>query len=113
MLRVRHYPDLQVIDSLNRTIYLDCKTYSRETRAQTLRSFYLSVTDDPKITRDALHLIIGFELKKSTKDGQNRFSPQSWSIWTLDSLSLQIKYEFNASNRDLYARLGLLAEESL
>jgi hypothetical protein len=82
-------------------------------RDQTLRSFYLSLTDDPKITCDAMHLIFGFELKKLSHAGQNRFFPLRWSVWTLDSLSLQIKYEFNASNRELYAKHGLLAEESL
>lgn len=107
------YPDLQVTDQGGRIVYLDCKTYSRETRDQTFRSFYLSLTDDPKITCDAMHLILGFELAPIPEAGQNRFFPQRWSVWTLDRLSLQIKYEFNASNRDLYAEHGLLAEESL
>lgn len=35
------YPDLQITDRRGRTVYLDCKIYSRETRDQTLRSFYL------------------------------------------------------------------------
>lgn len=107
------YPDLQVTEPGGRIVYLDCKTYSQETRNQTLRSFYLSLTDDPKITCDAMHLIFGFELKRVSEAGQNRFFPQKWSVWTLDELSLQIKYEFNASNRDLYAKQGLLSEESL
>ena len=107
------YPDLEITDRRGRTIYLDCKTYSRETRAQTFRSFYLSLTDDPKITHDAMHLIFGFELKKVSQGDQNVFVPQGWSVWTLDGLSLQIKYEFNASNRELYAEHGLLAQESL
>ena len=107
------YPDLEVTDSHGRTIYLDCKTYSQETRDQTLRSFYFSLTDDPKITRDAMHLIVGFELKKVSNNGNHAFIPRGWSLWSLDGLSLQMKYEFNASNRQLYAKDGLLAEESL
>ena len=70
------------------------------------------LTDDPQITRDSLHLIFGFELKNAPVGRQNRFVPQSWSIWTLDSLSLRIEYEFNASNRELYSS-GPLTEESL
>ena len=84
------YPDLETTDRRGRTVYLDCKTYSRETRNQTLRSFYLSLSDDPKITRDAMHLILGVELRKTSQQGRNVFVPEKWSLWTLDTLSLQI-----------------------
>lgn len=75
------YPDLEVTDAQGRAAYLDCKTYSQETRDQTFRSFYLSLTDDPKITKDALHIILGFELKNTQRAGQNNFVPQGWTIW--------------------------------
>ena len=60
-----------------------------------------------------MHLILGVELRKTSQQGRNVFVPEKWSLWTLDTLSLQIKYEFNASNRELYAQNGLLADGSL
>ena len=72
----------------------------------------MSLTDDPKITKDALHIIFGFELEKTQRASQNTFVPQAWTIWSLDALSLQLKYEFNASNRDLYAKQSLLADRA-
>jgi hypothetical protein len=77
---------------------------------QTFRSFYLSLTDDPKITKDAFHLLIGFELEIDGRRGV--YVPSAWGIWTLDCLMLQIKYEFNANNRQIYASGALLADGS-
>lgn len=79
------YPDVEVTDARGRTIYLDCKTYSQETRDQTFRSFYLSLTSDPKITKDALHVIVGFELKVVPRGPQKTFVPQAWALWSLDA----------------------------
>ena len=33
----------------------------------------------------------------------------SWQIYTLDKLLVQVKHEFNASNRELYTKEALLA----
>ncbi len=38
------------------------------------------------------------------------FVPIAWEIYTLDKLLVQVKHEFNASNRDLYRPEALIAE---
>ncbi len=37
----------------------------------------------------------------------------SWQIYTLDRLLLQVKHEFNTSNRELYTKEALLAKGKL
>ena len=104
------YPDIQIEDEWNRTIYLDCKTYNTLTKDQTFRTFYFSPSKDPKITRDAFHLLMSFELDTAEREGRRAFIPISWQIYTLDKLLIQVKHEFNASNKDLYTKEALLAQ---
>lgn len=104
------YPDIQIEDEEGRTIYLDCKTYSAKTKDQSFRTFYFSPSDDPKITKDAFHLVMSFELDIENRKGKRTFVPTSWQIHTLDKLLVQVKHEFNASNRDLYRKDALLSE---
>ncbi|HDL60632.1 MAG TPA: hypothetical protein ENH14_04150 [candidate division WOR-3 bacterium] len=103
------YPDIQIEDEWNRTIYLDCKTYNTLTKDQTFRTFYFSPSKDPKITKDAFHLLMSFELDTAEREGRRAFIPVSWQIYTLDKLLIQVKHEFNASNKDLYTKESLLA----
>ncbi len=102
------YPDIQIEDRFGRTIYLDCKTYSAATKNQSFRTFYFSPSADPKITRDAFHLLMSFELSVSDREGKRAFVPVSWQIYTLERLLVQIKHEFNASNKELYRPESLL-----
>jgi hypothetical protein len=104
------YPDIQIEDELGRTIYLDCKTYNTLTKGQTFRTFYFSPSKDPKITKDAFHLLMSFELDTAEREGRIAFTPISWQIYTLDKLLIQVKHEFNASNKDLYTKEALLAK---
>jgi hypothetical protein len=104
------YPDIQIEDQLGRIAYLDCKTYNTLTKDQSFRTFYFSPSEDPKITRDAFHLLMSFELDFTEMKGKKAYIPISWQIYTLDKLLIQVKHEFNASNRDLYTKEALLAE---
>jgi hypothetical protein len=104
------YPDIQVEDQTGRTVYLDCKTYNTKTKDQSFRTFYFSPSEDPKITRDAFHLLMSFELDTTKRKGKMAFIPISWQIYTLDKLLIQVKHEFNASNRELYTKEALLAQ---
>lgn len=104
------YPDIQIEDENETTIYLDCKTYNIRTKDTTFRSFYFSPSEDPKITTDAFHLLISFELDVAERKGKRAFIPVSWQIYTLDKLMIQVKHEFNASNRELYTEEALLAK---
>jgi len=45
------YPDIELVDAFGRTSYLECKTYNIENIATTQRSFYLSPSEDCKITK--------------------------------------------------------------
>ncbi|MEM2991409.1 MAG: hypothetical protein QXQ02_09555, partial [Halobacteria archaeon] len=103
------YPDIQIEDKLGRTVYLDCKTYNTLTKDQTFRTFFFSPSEDPKFTKDAFHLLISFELNTIERNGRRAFVPISWRIYTLDKLLIQVKHEFNASNKDLYTKDALLA----
>ena len=104
------YPDIQIEDEFNRTIYLDCKTYNTRTKKQTFRTFYFSPSKDPKITRDAFHLLMSFELDIAERKERRAFIPISWQIYTLDKLLIQVKHEFNASNKALYTEEALIAK---
>jgi hypothetical protein len=104
------YPDIQIDDELGRRIYLECKTYSAGTKEQSFRTFYFSPSKDPKITKDAFHLLISFKLDTGERKSRRAFIPISWQIYDLYKLRIQVKHEFNASNRDLYTKEALLAE---
>jgi len=104
------YPDIQMEDIGGRTVYLECKTYNTLVKDTSFRSFYFSPSENPKVTRDAFHLITSFELDRAERKGQSAFIPISWQIYTLDKLLIQVKHEFNASNRDLYTKEALLAQ---
>jgi len=104
------YPDIQIADEFGRITYLDCKTYNTLTKDQTFRTFYFSPSKDPKITSDAFHIIMSFELDTTERKGKRAFIPVSWQIYTLDKLLIQVKHEFNASNKNLYTKEALLAQ---
>jgi len=108
--KVAGYPDIQIEDKFGRTVYLDCKTYNTLTKGQSFRTFYFSPSKDPKITKDAFHLLMSFEITTAERKGKRAFIPVSWQVYTLEKLLIQIKHEFNASNRELYMREALLAE---
>jgi hypothetical protein len=80
---------------------------------ESFRTFYFSPSDDPKITKDAFHLLMSFELDTAERKGEKAFIPISWQIYTLDKLLIQVKHEFNASNKDLYTKEALLAQGTI
>jgi len=51
---------------------------------------------------------MSFELTVSDRKGKRAFVPVSWQIYTLERLLVQIKHEFNASNKELYRPEALL-----
>ena len=55
------------------------------------------------------HLLLSFELTREERKGQMAFVPISWQFYTLENLKVQVKHEFNASNKDLYKPEFLLA----
>lgn len=100
------YPDIVFIDDKKELIYLECKTYSKNNTKDTFRSFYLSATKSGKITKNAPHLLIVFEIEK----GKKYYSANSWKLLTLEDLNVKLKIEFNASNKDLYTRNRIISQ---
>jgi hypothetical protein len=104
------YPDIFIKDTDNRITYLECKTYNQKNIKSSFRSFYFQPSESFKITHDARHLMVGFEIKKERRNEKSVFVPTHWKIYTLEKILVQIKHEFNASNKEIYKPEALLAE---
>jgi hypothetical protein len=107
------YPDIEILDTDGRITYLECKTYNLKSEDSSFRAFYLQPSEDVKITANARHLLVGFEIKVETRKGRKAYAPVRWRVYTLDKLKVQVKHEFNASNNDIYQDAALLAQGGL
>lgn len=93
------YPDVIVTIDHKPSIYLEVKSYAVGKTATRFRSFYLSPSDDPKVTSDGHHLLVGFEVKREG----DRYWPVAFEIVDLYGLDCDMKAEFNSGNKRLYA----------
>src|SRR3989344_4056062 len=65
-------------------------------------------------TKDAHHLIISYEIYIAGKIGKkNVFKCKSWKILNIEKLLVDVKYEFNTHNRQLYSKALILADGKL
>jgi hypothetical protein len=94
------YPDLRVEHLPSKTVvYLDPKLFEETSIKSSFRTFYYEPShENSKVTEDALHLLIGFP-----HDGRTR----EWTfgkprLVDLSDLTVTLKTEFSASNRELY-----------
>lgn len=96
------YPDIEIVtDMVEPAIYLEIKTFNKKNRNTTQRAFYLSPPSSPanaKITRDAHHLLAGFEIVRNG----NRYHPVAFEVIDLYGLSCDVKNEIQSDNRRLY-----------
>lgn len=92
------YPDISFTEG-DHAYYLEVKTFNARTIRSTMRTFYLSPSKDPKITRDASHLLVAIELEEPEADTYQAVSARLLDLYDLECA---IKFEFNASNRALY-----------
>lgn len=99
------YPDLRIATA-DRPIYLEVKTYASENFG-TMRSFYLSPAEDPKVFEDGYHLLVAFEMKQ---DGGS-YLPIAFKLVDLYGLDCDMKAEFNSNNRRLYQPERVLASK--
>jgi len=105
------YPDLCFIDKKTRMNYLECKTYNADNVETSQRSFYLSPSADSKITRDAHHFVLSFEVYvDGRKKNKYVFKCRRWRIIDVEKLPVDVKYEFNSDNERLYSKEYVLAE---
>ena len=100
------YPDIQA-HRAGADFYIEVKTYNLKNRLTTQRSFYVSPSDEFKVTRDAFHLVVAFAMEQG-EDGEYRALSAEWL--NLFELKIRLKLEYNSSNRDLYGdEAGLVA----
>ena len=105
------YPDIIFTDENSRINYLECKTYNIKNISTTQRSFYVSPSEDFKVTHDAIHFALSYEMCVSGTEGDNKiYRCASWKILTLEDLFVDLKYEFQSNNKRLYAKGLVLAE---
>ncbi len=101
--KVTGYPDI-IFWYKDNPYYLECKTYNIENIETTQRSFYFSPSDEFKIIYDAPHFIISFEIYVAgEKENKHIYKCKHYKILSIESLSLDVKYEFNSNNKRMYS----------
>ncbi len=79
------YPDILFKDKNNRYNYLECKTFNEKDLNSSLRTFYLSPSDNFKITTDAHHFLASFEMEKREN---NIFYVKGFKLLTLEKVKV-------------------------
>ncbi|MGC9036161.1 MAG: hypothetical protein ACP5K7_10060 [Verrucomicrobiia bacterium] len=97
------YPD--ILFWFNKTpYYLECKTYNIENINTTQRSFYFSPSDEFKVIYDAPHFILSYEIYVAGEKGYKHiYKCKHYKILSIESLLLDVKYEFNSDNKRMYS----------
>jgi hypothetical protein len=128
------YPDLRITDlESKRVFYLDIKLYATGSRDSSFRTFYFEPRKSTnKVRDDAVHLVIGFEhapSDRSTSINQGDSGPDEkavtqrrsynagwkftrWDLVDLSRFTVQLKAEFQASNRDMYRPEAIVASSA-
>jgi len=96
------YPDIEAVLG-GATFYIEVKSYNPENADTTQRSFFLSPSEDFKVTRDAYHLIFAFAMKQPRR---GVFKAQACKVLDAKNLLCDVKYEFNSDNHRLYGQAG-------
>lgn len=92
------YPDIELETADGRIFYLDPKLYARGSEGSSFRTFYFEPrVGTNKVNRDARHLLVGIAHDFAAT---GRFL--SWQVIDLKTFRVQLKAEFQGSNRDLY-----------
>ena len=89
---------------------MECKTFNIENIETTQRLFYLSLSENLKVTKDAHHFVLCFEIYVGGRRRKNKYKCKSWKILTLENLEVDVKYEFNSDNARMYTPNLILAE---
>ncbi len=97
------YPDI-IFFFKEKPYYLECKTYNLKNISTTQRSFYFSPSDDFKVVHDTHHFALSYEMFLDGRKGdKDIYRCSRYKILSLDSLSLDVKYEFNSDNQRMYS----------
>jgi hypothetical protein len=94
------YPDLRLALPDGSVVYLDPKLFAAKSRTSSLRTFYYEPkTTTSKVQDDARHLLVGVHHNEG-QGGQLRL--EGWDLVDISKINVQLKAEFQASNRDMY-----------
>ncbi len=94
------YPDLRLVLEDQSVVYLDPKLFARGSKTSTLRTFYYEPkSTTSKVQDDARHLLVGVQ-HNGGEGGRIRF--EEWDLVDVSKIKVQLKAEFQASNKDLY-----------
>src|SRR5262249_40644130 len=103
------FPDLRIIDvPSKRVFYLDPKLYATGSRDSSFRAFYFEPKKGTnKVCDDAVHFVIGFEHQTREKNAGWKFT--RWDLVDLSRFTVNLKAEFQGSNRDMYRPEAIVA----
>ena len=106
------YPDLRIIDlESKRVFYLDPKLYATGSRDSSFRAFYFEPRKGTnKVRDDAVHLVVGFEHETRRRNGLWKFT--RWDLVDLSRFTVNLKAEFQGSNRDMYRLEAIVASSA-
>ncbi len=106
------YPDCLIVDENGQTTYVDIKATTRRREEASARDFFFTGLEKTrqKVTRDGLHLLLGFMVKEVMPE---QFKVVGWKLVDLSKLRVSLKPEFNASNPEIYKPEGIIAEKIL
>jgi hypothetical protein len=97
------YPDIIFWFNGN-PYYLECKTYNIENIETTQRSFYFSPSDEFKVIYDTIHFLLSYEIYVEGEKGDKHiYKCKHYKILSIESLSVDVKYEFNSDNKRMYS----------
>lgn len=99
--KVAGYPNI-LIERKGKSYYVEVKLAEEDELNSSFRTFYYEPVELGKVTRDACHIIVGFIHKKRSIIG--------FKIIDASKIKVNLKSEFNASNRELYRQENILRQ---
>lgn len=91
--KVAGYPNI-LIERKGKYYYVEVKLAEEDKLDSSFRTFYYEPVELAKVTKDACHIAVGFIHRRKTIIG--------FKIIDLSKIKVNLKNEFNASNRELY-----------
>ena len=99
--KVAGYPDI-LIERKNKNFYIEVKLAELEQLNSSFRTFYYEPVKLAKVTRDAVHMMVGFVHRRKRVVG--------FKIVDLSRINVSLKNEFNANNKEIYKREAIVQE---
>ena len=107
------YPDIEFKDQFDRTNYLECKTYNSKSETSSFRSFFVSPSEDFKVTQDAHHFMLAFELydvKNKNANNENIYKCKKWRVVWKAQIIFDGKSNHHSNYTNIYFEEKILAD---